>query len=337
MSSPKDIAKGFTITGLLDASAKTQRQYPIAEIPVADIADHPDNTAYSMDAASIRRLADSIKNQGLTDLPLVRKMGDGTYQMVSGHRRKAAYALLSEKDDRFATLPCRVIENISDETSVLMLHAANYFTRTLSITERAAATRALGSEVERRRAEDSSLTGMRTEDVKASIIAEQTGRKVSGKTIKRQEALAELVETRLIDAWRSKANEGMLSASAIESLSELSEAAQVVLYDELPGDASGKSELSRYVTEALSDKRAEEAAIASGRELEIAMREPVHPHADTRLKLALTSLKAYFKDPPEGPVDADLKAASLLRCLSDHLPKPESKDGRKGKGRFRHA
>ena len=337
MSSAEDIAKGFTITGLLDASAKTQRRYPVVEIPLGDISDHPENVAYSMDEAGIARLAKSIREQGLTDLPLVRKLEDGTYQMVSGHRRKEAYALLSKADDSFKTLPCRVADGIDDDASVMMLHAANYFTRTLSITERAAATRALGSEVERRRAEDSSLTGMRTEDVKASIIAEQTGRKVSGKTIKRQEALAELIETRLIDAWRSKANEGMLSAAAIESLSELSEAAQVVLYDELPEDASGKSELSRYVTEALSDKRAEEAAIASGRELEIAMREPAHPHADTRLKLALTSLKAYLKEPPEGSVDADLKAASLLRCLSDHLPKAESKDDKKVKGRLRHA
>mgnify|MGYP000878884042 CR=1 FL=1 len=246
MSSPKDIAKGFTITGLLDASAKTQRQYPIAEIAVTDIADHPDNTAYSMDAASIRRLADSIKEQGLTDLPLVRKMGDGTYQMVSGHRRKAAYALLSEKDGRFATLPCRVIEDISDETSVLMLHAANYFTRTLTITERAAATRALGVEVERRRAEDDSVKGMRTEDVKASIIEEQTGRKVSGKTIERQEALAELVETRLIDAWHQKAEEGMLSASAIEAIAGMPEAAQVALYDDLPEHPQSKSELMSF-------------------------------------------------------------------------------------------
>lgn len=337
MSSAEDIAKGFTITGLLDASAKTQRRYPVVEIPLSDIADHPENVSYSMDEAGIARLADSIREHGLTDLPLVRKLEDGTYQMVSGHRRKAAYALLSKENDGFAKIPCRVADGIDDEASVMMLHAANYFTRTLSITERAAATRALCSEVERRRAEDRTLSGMRTEDVKASILAEQTGRKVSGKTIKRQEALAELIETRLIDAWRTKADEGLLSAYAIESLSELSEAAQVMLYDELPEGASGKSELSRFVTETLSDKRAEEAAVESDRELEIAMRETVHPHADTRLKLALTSLKAYFKEPPEGPVDADLKAASLLRCLSDHLPKAESKETKKTKGRLRHA
>ena len=145
MSSAEDIAKGFTITGLLDASAKTQRRYPVVEIPLGDISDHPENVAYSMDEAGIARLAKSIREQGLTDLPLVRKLEDGTYQMVSGHRRKAAYALLSKTDDSFKTIPCRVADGIDDDASVMMLHAANYFTRALSITERAAATRALGA------------------------------------------------------------------------------------------------------------------------------------------------------------------------------------------------
>lgn len=127
-----------------------------------------------------------------------------------------------------------MIEGVTDEESVTLLHAANYFTRSLTLTERAAATRALGVEVERRRAEDDTLTGVRTEDVKAAILQEQTGRKVSGKTIKRQEALAELVETRLIPAWRAKADASLLSASSIETIAALSEEWQVELYDGFP-------------------------------------------------------------------------------------------------------
>lgn len=110
--------------------------------------------------------------------------------MVSGHRRKAAYALLAKEDEKYAQIPCRVIRGITDEQSVMLLHAANYFVRSLTVTERAAASRALGVEVERMRAENPELSGVRTEDIKAAIISEQTGRKVSGKTIQRQESLA---------------------------------------------------------------------------------------------------------------------------------------------------
>lgn len=114
MSSAEEIANGFTITGLLDASAKTQRRYPVVEIPLDDIADHPENVAYSMDETGIARLADSIREQGLTDLPLVRKLEDGTFQMVSGHRRKAAYELLSNTDEGFDKIPCRVADGVDD-------------------------------------------------------------------------------------------------------------------------------------------------------------------------------------------------------------------------------
>ncbi len=96
MASVSDIAKGFTISGLIDADARTRERFRISEIPIAEIEDHPANVAYSMDEAGIRDLAESIRRDGITDLPLVRCLAHGGYQMVSGHRRKAAYALLAE-------------------------------------------------------------------------------------------------------------------------------------------------------------------------------------------------------------------------------------------------
>lgn len=89
MSSAKDIAKGFTISGLLDDASRTRKSYPVFEIDLAAIEDHPGNSVYSMDETAIARLTESIRKQGLTDLPLVRKLESGAYQMVSGHRRKA--------------------------------------------------------------------------------------------------------------------------------------------------------------------------------------------------------------------------------------------------------
>ncbi len=196
MSSPSQVAAGFTITGLLDGASRTRGRYPVSEIAVADIADHPANAAYSMDPAGIAELAESIRQDGLTDLPLVRKVGDGSWQMVSGHRRKAAYALLAKDDPAYERMPCRVIEGIDDERAVTLLHAANYFTRALTVTERAAATEALRGDAVRLRSEDPSLSGMRVDDVKAAIIERQTGRKVSGKTIAREEEAASIKGSR---------------------------------------------------------------------------------------------------------------------------------------------
>lgn len=221
MSANSDVAAGFSISGLLDSTSKTRSRFPVVEIAAEAIADHPSNAAYSMDEAGIRALADSIERDGLTDLPLVRKLPDASWQMISGHRRKAAYELLAERDERFAKMPCRVVENIDDAQALVLLHTANYFVRELSITERAAATSALGIEVERKRRENPELSGRRTEDIKADILAEQTGRRVSGKTIKREEALAKTIEAELSDEWKAAANSGEISAKAVSALAAL--------------------------------------------------------------------------------------------------------------------
>ncbi|MBR0404108.1 MAG: ParB N-terminal domain-containing protein [Eggerthellaceae bacterium] len=221
MASVSDIAKGFTISGLIDADARTRERFRVVEIPVAEISDHPANVAYSMDEEGIRDLAASIRKDGITDLPLVRRLPEGGYQMISGHRRKAAYALLAEDDPAFAKLPCRVVDRMSDDDAIVLLHTANYFTRELNVLERAEASRALKVEVAEMRKSDPSLKGVRTEDIKAAIISAHTGKKVSGKTVQRQERTAHLVEERLIPEWREEAVAGNLTDADIERLSKV--------------------------------------------------------------------------------------------------------------------
>ena len=231
MASVTDIAKGFTISGLIDADARTRERFRVSEIPVSEIADHPANVAYSMDEAGIRDLAESIRRDGITDLPLVRRLAHGGYQMISGHRRKAAYALLAEADPAFEKIPCRVVDGMTDEDALVLLHTANYFTRELNVLERAEASRALGAEVAKMRKADPSLKGVRTEDVKAAIISAHTGRKVSGKTVQRQERTARLVEEKLVPEWRDEAVAGNLADADIERLSKLDPGEQRRLFE----------------------------------------------------------------------------------------------------------
>ena len=240
MASVSDIAKGFTISGLIDADARTRERFRVSEIPVAEIEDHPANVAYSMDEDGIRDLAASIRRDGITDLPLVRHLPDGGYQMISGHRRKAAYVMLSETDPAFGKLPCRVVDGMTDEDALVLLHTANYFTRELNVLERAEASRALGAEVAKMRKADPSLKGVRTEDVKAAIISAHTGRKVSGKPGQRQERTARLVEEKLIPEWRDEAVASNLADADIERLSKMDADEQRRLFE-----AGGKPKAPR--------------------------------------------------------------------------------------------
>lgn len=292
MSSPRDVAAGFSITGLLDQSSKTRERYPVVEIEVSAIADHPANVAYSMDDDGIRKLAASIAENGLTDIPLVRKMADGSWQMISGHRRKAAFKMLSEDDPAYAKMPCRVIEDISDEQAVTLLHTANYFVRALTITERAAATSALGMEVKLLREKDESLAGVRTEDIKARIIESQTGRKVSGKTIQREERLARRIAENLTPEWAKEADNGNLTAKAIDALCGMTKPDQSSLYERRGRGLATKKLLSDFVVECAGNDRI----------------------ADPRLAKARQQIVSFLEEPRRNLSDHDLRT---LREIAD--------------------
>lgn len=299
-------ASGFTISGLLDKNAATRSDYPVERIPVGEIADHPENTAYSMDDAGIAQLAKSIEKEGLTDLPLVRKLDDGSWQMVSGHRRKAAYALLAEEDERYAQIPCRIIRGISDEQSVMLLHAANYFVRNLTVTERAAASRALGMEVERMRVENPELSGMRTEDIKAAIISEQTGRKVSGKTIQRQESLARKIEEDLVAGWREAALSDSLSADAVNALAKMEPDEQERLFSSWKEHPLDKKKTTEFLRKATSEPGAKPRQEEE--------RKPSAP-----LGSALRALKRYESKAPNEPSGLDRQALEDIAGMADRL------------------
>ena len=299
-------ASGFTISGLLDKNAATRSDYPVERIPVGEIADHPENTAYSMDDAGIAQLAKSIEKEGLTDLPLVRKLDDGSWQMVSGHRRKAAYAMLAEEDERYAQIPCRIIRGISDEQSVMLLHAANYFVRNLTVTERAAASRALGMEVERMRVENPELSGMRTEDIKAAIISEQTGRKVSGKTIQRQESLARKIEEDLVAGWREAALSDSLSADAVNALAKIEPDEQERLFSSWKEHPLDKKKTTEFLRKATSAPSAN-------------LQHKEDPKPSAPLGSALRALKRYESKAPNEPSGLDRQALEEIAGMADRL------------------
>lgn len=301
--SAAEVAAGFSITGLLDDAARTRERFPVAEVPVADIADHPANVAYSMDEFSIRQLADSIKKDGLTDLPLVRKLPGGGWQMLSGHRRKAAYGLLAEGDPAFERLPCRVIEGISDAQAVTLLHTANYFVRQLTVTERAAATEALGAQAEALRKSDPELKGARLADVKAALIERQTGRKVSGKTIQREESMARRIAESLVPEWARLADSGDLTAAAIDALCDMGADEQRQLFAAKPANCVSKRDVSAY-------------ACKGGRGAD---------RLDPRLARALKALRSYVETPPDGAAWADLEALRDIAALTAAYSKSDTK------------
>ena len=92
-----------------------QRSYVI-DLPPSAISDFPDHPFKIRMDASMIDLMESVKEHGVLSPALVRPMPDGSYQMVSGHRRKYA----TEKAG-LPTLPCIVRELSDDEATIIMV------------------------------------------------------------------------------------------------------------------------------------------------------------------------------------------------------------------------
>ena len=93
-----------------EAKLEHLKNIPLDEI--SDFPDHPFKVRMDEDMAD---LADSIKSHGVLVPALVRPVGDG-YQMVAGHRRKAASELAGAE-----TLPCIVRDMTDDEAIIIMV------------------------------------------------------------------------------------------------------------------------------------------------------------------------------------------------------------------------
>ena len=92
-----------------------QRSYVI-DLPAAQISDFPDHPFKVRMDESMTEMVESVKERGVLSPVLVRPMPDGSYQMVSGHRRKIA-AELAE----LPTVPCIVRELTDDEAVIIMV------------------------------------------------------------------------------------------------------------------------------------------------------------------------------------------------------------------------
>lgn len=86
------------------------------EIPISLIHDFPEHPYKVKDDENMSELVESIKTRGLIQPVLVRPLMDGTYEMVSGHRRKRAFELAG-----IEKIAARVQELTRDEAILSMV------------------------------------------------------------------------------------------------------------------------------------------------------------------------------------------------------------------------
>ena len=263
--------------------------YTTMTLPVDAIQSHPEND-FTMDERELQELVDSIRSEGLGQLPLVRQLPYGADQMIAGHRRLEAYRRLAREDASFARIPVTLVDDLDDARARVLLNVTNLVTRRLSQEERGARYAAIGREVPALRATDASLKGVRTNDIIARIVTEETGQAVSPATVKRAIAAekrlreahdqAEQLTGELDENWRVEAQAGALDPLTMRAISELTPQKQRDLFAEYqrkemtPGQLKAHLKAMRPKTSA-DAARALQMAIRSAEEVRAMDREGV--------------------------------------------------------------
>ncbi|MBQ7638464.1 MAG: ParB/RepB/Spo0J family partition protein [Clostridia bacterium] len=102
-----------------DESREDLQKERLTEIPLSAIRDFPEHPYQVKDDENMMELVESVKTYGLLQPVLVRPLEDGTYEMVSGHRRKRAFELAG-----IEKIPARVKE-LSRDDAILMMVDSN--------------------------------------------------------------------------------------------------------------------------------------------------------------------------------------------------------------------
>lgn len=132
----------FSISSNLGNQSKTPEQikrelYHFEVVPLRDIVPS-ENNFYSMDADSIRSLADDINENGILHPPIVKpRSQEGEYELIDGERRYRAITLLyDEGREEHAIVLCQVKSTKSELDAELLTISANMYTRNMTDADR---------------------------------------------------------------------------------------------------------------------------------------------------------------------------------------------------------
>lgn len=99
-----------------DESRADLQKERLSDMPIKDIHDFPDHPYQLKDDEAMMELMESIKAYGLRHPVVVRTLEDGSFEMVSEHRRKRACELAG-----IETIPARIMELTRDEAILMMV------------------------------------------------------------------------------------------------------------------------------------------------------------------------------------------------------------------------
>lgn len=213
----------------LDSLFTTQEQRDAAkrdvvlDLPLDQIGDFPNHPFKVRQDETMMEMMESVQLHGVLVPGLVRQLADGSYQMVSGHRRKLASRLAG-----LDTLPC-IVRDLTDDEAIIIMVDSNLQREKVLPSEKAFAYKMKLDAMRRQQGERTDLTSA------------PVGQKFDGKTSRELLAIESpdshsqiqryIRLTNLIPEILDMVDDGRIAFRPAVELSYLTEQEQHILYD----------------------------------------------------------------------------------------------------------
>ena len=291
----------------LDSLFTTQEQRDeakrdsVQDIPISQISDFPEHPFKVKQDEAMLEMAESVRQYGVLVPGLVRQLEDGSYQMVSGHRRKLASELAGRD-----TIPC-IVRDLTDDEAVIIMVDSNLQRERVLPSEKAFAYKmkldAMRRQAGRPSKENGVPLGHHFQQGKSrEILADNSPD--SNTQIQRYIRL-----TNLIPEILDMVDDGRIAFRPAVELSYLTEQEQSALYDTMGREVCSPSLAQAIKMKAFSrDGKLTDAVILS-------IMEEEKPNQKEQFRIPKERISKYFKPgtPARTMEDTIIKALDYYR------------------------
>ena len=288
----------------LDSLFTTQEQRDeakrdsVQDIPIFQISDFPEHPFKVKQDEAMLEMAESVRQYGVLVPGLVRQLEDGSYQMVSGHRRKMASELAGRD-----TIPC-IVRDLTDDEAVIIMVDSNLQRERVLPSEKAFAYKMKLDAMRRQagRPSKENLSPLETNLRTSAVIAQATGDS-------RAQVDRFIRLTNLIPEILDMVDDGRIAFRPAVELSYLTEQEQSALYDTM-----GREDCTPSLAQAIKMKAfSRDGKLTDAVILSIMAEEK--PNQKEQFRIPKERISKYFKPgtPARTMEDTIIKALDYYR------------------------
>lgn len=292
----------------LDSLFTTQEQRDAAkrdvvlDLPLDQIGDFPNHPFKVRQDDAMMEMMESVQLHGVLVPGLVRQLADGSYQMVSGHRRKLASRLAG-----LDTLPC-IVRDLTDDEAIIVMVDSNLQREKVLPSEKAFAYR-MKLEAMRRQGKRTDLTStpvvekLKGKDALSSAIIG----KAAGDSYEQVRRYIRL--TYLLPEILAMVDDSKIAFRPAVELSYLAEKEQRILYD-----AMGHADCTPSLAQAIKMKAFSRDGKLTDAVIRSIMAEE-KPNQKEQFRIPKERISKYFKPgtPARTMEDTIIKALDYYR------------------------